>query len=164
MSIVSDSFFLTQLLTIYKGLVCPRMEYACHLCGGLTHAALLDRVESNAIHLISSPPLTNCLPSLKLRHSVASLAIFYLYFQANCSYNLVNFMPPPLQRPRCIRLPTLAHSYNVQSPYAKVNQYFHSFISSTGKLWNSLPLSAFPPAYDLDAFKRGLLRNLVNSN
>ena len=156
-------FSPTQLLTIYKGLVRPRMEYACHVWGGSTHTALLDRVESKAIRLISSPPLTNCLPSLKLRRNVASLAIFYRYFHANCSFDLANCMPPLLQRPRRTRLSTLAHPYTVQIPYARVNQYFHSFIPSTGKLWNSLPLSVFPPAYDLDAFKRGVSRHLLNS-
>ncbi len=72
-------------------------------------------------------------------------------------------MPPLLQRPRCTRLSPLAHPYTVQIPYARVNQYFHSSIPSTGKLWNSLPLSVFPPAYDLDVFKRGVSRHLVNS-
>ncbi len=90
------------------------MACVCTGEGGSTHAALLDRVESKAIRLISSPPLTNCLPSLKLRRSVASLAIFYRYFHANCSYDLPNCMPPLLQRPQCTRLSTLAHPYTVQ--------------------------------------------------
>ena len=38
----------------------------------------------------------------------------------------------------------------------RVNQYLHSFIPYTGKLWNFLPLSVFPPAYDLNSFKRGV--------
>ena len=33
---------------------------------------------------------------------------------------------------------------------ARVYQYLHSFIPYTGKLWNSLPLSVFPPSYDLN--------------
>ncbi len=46
--------------------------------GGSTHAALLDRVESKDIRIICSPPLTNCLTSLKLPCNVASLAILML--------------------------------------------------------------------------------------
>ncbi len=52
---------LYQLLTKYRGLVRPCMEYACHVLGGSTHTALLGRVESKAFSLISSPPLTSCL-------------------------------------------------------------------------------------------------------
>ena len=38
---------------------------------------------------------------------------------------------------------------------AKVNQYLQSFIPQTGKLCNFLPMSVFPPTYDLNSFKRG---------
>ena len=153
-----------QLLTIYRGLVRPCMEYACHVWGGSTHTALLDRVESKAFRLISSPPLTSCLLPLKSRRNVASLSIFYRYFHANCSSELANCMPPLLPRPRYTRLSLQAHPYTVQTPYARVNQYLHSFIPFTGKLWNSLPASVFPPVYDLNAFKRGVSRHLCNLN
>ena len=149
-----------QLLSLYRGLIRPCMEYASHVWGGSTHTALLNRVESKAFRLISSPPLTNCLQSLKFRRNVASLAIFYRYFHGYCSSELANCMPPPLLRPRCTRLSTYSHPYSVQLPYARVNQYLHSFIPSTGKLWNSLPDSVFPPSYDLDFFKRGVSGHL----
>ena len=107
-----------------------------------------------------SPPLTDCLDSLSHRRNVASLSIFYRYFHADCSSELANCMPPPLPRPRCTRLSTSSHPYSVHLPNARVNQYLHSFIPYTGKLWNSLPLSVFPPAYDLNSFKRGVSRHL----
>ena len=44
---------------------------------------------------------------------------------------------------------------------ARVNQQLHSFIPFTGKLWNSLPDSVFPPSYNLNSFKRGVLRHLL---
>merc|ERR1712035_239164 len=66
-----------------------------HMGGGSTHTSLLNRVESKALRLINSPPLTDCLQSLKIRHSVASLSIFYRYFHGNCSSELANCMPPP---------------------------------------------------------------------
>ena len=47
-----------QLLTLYRGLICPCMEYASHVWGGSTHTALLNRVESKAFRLINSSPLT----------------------------------------------------------------------------------------------------------
>ena len=54
-----------QLLTLYRGLIRPCMEYASQVWGGSTHTALLNRVESKAFRLINSPPLTDCLQSLK---------------------------------------------------------------------------------------------------
>ena len=45
-----------QLLTLYRGLICPCMGYA-----------LLNRVESKAFRLINSSPLTDCLKPLSPR-------------------------------------------------------------------------------------------------
>ena len=149
-----------QLLALYRGLVRPCVEYASHVWGGSTHTQLLNRVESKAFRLVDFPPLTDCLQPLASRRDVASLAIFYRFFHANCSSELANCMPPLLMRPRCTRLSTYSHPYSVQIPYARVNQYLHSFFVSTGKLWNSLPASVFPPSYDLNFFKREVSRHL----
>ena len=92
--------------------------------------------------------------------SLPYLSIFYRYFHVDCSSELANCMPPPLPRSRCTRLSTSPHSYSVHLPNARVNQYLHFFIPYTGKLWNPLPLSIFPPAYDLNSFKRGVSRQL----
>ncbi len=148
------------MLTIYKGLILPCIEYASQLWGGSTHTALLNRVESKAFRLINSPPLTDYILPLNLRRNVASLSIFYRYFRANCSSELANCMPPPLPRPRCIRLSSQAHPFTVQIPYTRVKQHLQSFIPVTGKLWNSLSLSVFPPSYDFNLFKRGVSRYL----
>ena len=59
---------------------------------GSIHTALLNRVESKAFRLISSPPLTDCLDSLSHQHNVASLSLFYHYFHADCSSELANCM------------------------------------------------------------------------
>ncbi len=123
--------------------------------------SLVYTVESKAFRLISSPPLTSCLLPLKSRRNGTFLSIFYRYFHANCSSELGNCIPPLLPRPRCKRLSSQAHSYTVQTPYARVNQ---SFFPCTGKLWNSLPASVFPPVYDLNAFKRGVSRHICNQN
>ena len=84
-----------QLLTLYRGLIRPCIEYASHIWGGSTHTALLNKVESKAFRLINSPPLTDCLQSLNVRRNVASLSIFYRYFHGYCSSELANCMPPP---------------------------------------------------------------------
>ena len=159
---LGNYFSPPQKLSLYRGLIRPCMEYASHVWGGSTHTKLLDKVEKKAFRLISSPPLTDCLHSLLHRRGVASLSIFYRYFHANCSSELANCMPPPLRRPRPTRLSTSAHPYSVQIPHARVNQYRDSFFPSTGELWNSLPASVFPPAYNLNTFKREVSRHLAN--
>ncbi len=155
-------FSPNQLLTIYRALVRPCMEYACHVWGGSTHTALLNSVESKAFRLIRSPALTSSLLPLKSRREVASLSIFYRYFHANCSSELANCMPPLLLCSRHTHLSTQAHSYTLQIPFARVNQYCDSFFLSTVKVWNCLPASVFPPVYDLNAFKRGVSRHFCN--
>ena len=69
-----------HLLTLYRGLILPCMEYASHVWGGSTHTALLNRVESKAFRLINSSFLTDCFQPLSHRRNVASLALFYCYF------------------------------------------------------------------------------------
>ena len=86
--------------------------------------------------------LTVLIP--KVIDAMLHLYLFYHYFHADCSSELVNCMPLPLQRHRCTRLSTFSHTYSVHLSNATVDQYFHSFIPYTGKLWNSLPLSVFP--------------------
>ena len=119
--------------------------------GGWTHTALLNRVESKAFRLINSPPLTDCLVFLSHRRNVASLSLFYRHFHADCSSQLANCMPPSLPRPRFTKLST-SHPFSVHLSNARINQYFNSFTPFTGKIWNSLRLSVFPPAYDLNSF------------
>ncbi len=143
-----------QLLTLYRGLIRPCMEYSCHVWGGSTHTALLNKVESKAFRLINYPPLTDCLQSLDLRRNVASLAIFYRYSYENCSSELADCMPPLLPRLVNTRQSAQSHSRSVQTPYARVNQYAQSFFLSTGKLWNCLPQSVFPCTYDLNSFEK----------
>ena len=137
------------------------MEYASHVWGGFTHTALLNKVESKAFRLINSSPLTDCLQPLSHHRNVASLALFYRYFHANCSSDLANCMPALLPRPRCTRLASFSHPpYSVHLSNARVNQYSQSFIPFSGKLWNSLPASVFPPAYVLNCFKREVSTHL----
>ena len=113
-----------------------------------------------ASRIINSPPLTDCLDSLSYWRNVTSLSLSYRYFHADCSSELVNCMSPSLPRPRCTRFSTSSHPYSVHLSNVRVNQYLHFFIPYTGKLWNYLFLSVFPPTYDLNFFKRGVSKHL----
>ena len=69
-----------QLLAIYRGAVRPCMEYASHIWGGSTHTVILEKVESRAFRFINSPALTNSLQSLSSRRILASLSLYYRYY------------------------------------------------------------------------------------
>ena len=130
------------------------------MSGGSTHTTLLNRVKSKAFCLINSSPLTDCLNSLSHWHNAASLSLYYRYFHADCSSELENCMPPPSHGTSTSTRLFISHPYSIHLSNAKVNQYLHSFIPYTSKLWNSLPLSVFIPAYDMNFFKRGVSRHL----
>src|ERR1700755_1995838 len=143
-----------QLLALYRGAVRPCMEYVSHIWGGSTHTAILEKVESRAFRLINSPTLTNSLQSLSSRRIVASLSLYYRYYSGHCSSELSRCIPPPLRRARATRLSTQSHPFSVQLPDPRLNRYAHSYMYSTGKVWNTLPLSVFPTSFDLNTFKR----------
>src|SRR6201990_1832381 len=130
------------------------MEYASHIWGGSTHTALLEKVESRAFRLINSPALTNSLQSLSTRRIVASLSLYYRYYNGLCSSELSRCIPPPLRRARATRLSTHSHPFSVQLSDPTLNHYAHSYMCFTGKVWNALPLSVFPTSFDLHTFKR----------
>ena len=124
LSRLRNFFNPTQLLTLYRGLIRPCMEYNSHVWGGSTHTALLNRVESKAFRLINSRPLTDSLQPLSLRRNVASLSLFYRYYHGHCSFELLNSIPPPLRRPCNTRLAANSHPFSVQLSNARVNRYF----------------------------------------
>src|ERR1700755_1810612 len=99
-------FTPSQLLALYRGVVRSCMEYASHIWGVSTHTALLEKVESRAFLLINSPALTNSLQSLSTRRIVASLSLYYRYYNGHFSSELSRRIPPPLRRARATRLST----------------------------------------------------------
>ena len=159
------NFFTSrQLFTLYVGTIRPCMEYCCHVWGRSPGVELLDRVESKAIRLIASPPLTDSLPSLSCRRDVASLALFYKYHFGHCSAELSRCVPPPLARPRATRQSVQSHSYAVQLQNSRIERYSRSFFPATSVLWNNLPQAVFPSQYNLQSFKCNINRLLRNNH
>ncbi|KAL7631072.1 UNVERIFIED_CONTAM: hypothetical protein RMT77_018626 [Armadillidium vulgare] len=130
------------------------MEYASHIWGGSTHTALLEKVESGAFRLINSPALANSLQSLSARRIVASLSLYYRYYNKHCSSELSRRIPPPLRRARATRLSTQSHPFSVQPSDPRLNRYAQSYKYSTGKVWNTPPSSVFPTSFDFHNFRR----------
>src|ERR1700755_2286491 len=80
------------------------MEYVSHIWGGSIHTALLEKVDSRVFRLINSSALTNCLQSLSACRTVASLSLYYRYYNGHCSTELSCRIPPPLRRARATLL------------------------------------------------------------
>ena len=65
------------------------MYGVCFTCLGRLHSySSFEQREIKYFRLINSSPLTDCLQPLSHRCNVASLALFYRYFHANCSSDL----------------------------------------------------------------------------
>ncbi|MPC27795.1 hypothetical protein E2C01_020979 [Portunus trituberculatus] len=63
-----------KLLTLY---IHPCMKYSSHVWGDSTYTVLLDRVESKAFRLISSPPVFSLFLTTGMLHLLlSSTAIF----------------------------------------------------------------------------------------
>ena len=126
------------------------MEYASHIWGGSTP----HKVESRVFRLINSSARTNSLQSLSSRQILATLSLYYRYYNGHCSSELLRRIPPPLRSARATRLSTRSHPFSVQLSNPRLNRYAHSYMYSFGKVWNTLPLSVFPTFFDLHTFKR----------
>ncbi|KAL7648516.1 UNVERIFIED_CONTAM: hypothetical protein RMT77_000422 [Armadillidium vulgare] len=138
------------------------MEYCSHIWGGSGFTRLLDRVESKAKRLINSPTLSNSLDSLSLRSDVGALSLFYRYYSGKCSRELSTHVPPPLRRPRRTRGAMSAHQFCVDIGNSRLFRCGASFFPATSVLWNSLPSSVFPSAFNLNFFKACVCAHLRN--
>src|ERR1700755_184637 len=115
------------------------MEYASHIWGGSPHTALLEKVESRAFRLINSSALTYSLQSLSARRIVASLSLYYRYYNGHCSSELSRRISPQLRRARATSYSTHSHLICVQLSDLRLNRYDQSYMYFTGEVWNTLP-------------------------
>ena len=98
------------------------------ISGFSPYTPLLDRVESEAIHLIGDPSLTLTLDSLSLS---------YQHYFGHYSDALAACVLPPMTRPHSTRQASIAHSYCVELSNARINWFRDGFFPSTSRLWNS---------------------------
>ena len=134
------------------------MLFRSHVWGGSPrdHVTCLDLIQSLAVRLIDSPELTSSLQPLRARRNVASLSLFYRYYNGRCSFELGRCLRPPLRRVCGTRQEALSHAFSVEIPNPRLNRRRDSFFVYTSSMWNDLHSSVFPSTYNLDSFKRGV--------
>ena len=121
-------FTSSQHFKLYVGLIHPRLEYCSHIWGGSSFTSLLDRVESKAIRLINDSTLTDSLDSLSLRRKLASLSLFYKYFNGRCSVELAGCVPPLLRRARNTHQATFSHRFCVELVNSRIWRHSDCFL------------------------------------
>ena len=114
---------------------------------------LLDKVQSKAIRIITSPNLTNSLQSLSHRRLVADLSIFYRYFYGHCSQEIKNIIPHPRRHARTTRGSTHSHPFQDTLPNLRTLAHKSYFIPRTPQLWNSQSSIIFSEPYNVSPFK-----------
>ena len=143
------------ILHLYKSLIRPCMEYCCHIWAGASTSMLnmLERIQVRVINMIG-PNLSSGLQSLSHRRNVASLSLFYRYYNGLCSDELSALVPPRKVFVRSTRSAAKSHLHTVEIP---------SFFPRTSVLWNKMPSSCFPEQIDLNRFKSRVNRHLLGA-
>ena len=156
--------FLTpdSILYLYKSQIRPCMEYCCHIWGGSSNDALslLDKVQKRILNLVG-PALAANLQPLSHRRDVASLSLFYKYYNGHCSKELASLVPSTKIHSRVTRHSIKSHPFSVTVP--KCSKNFHSFLEHQffGICFFHLALSCFPDSYNLQSFKSSVNRYLA---
>ena len=84
------------IFQLYKSLIRPCMgEYCCHIWAGASSVVLylLDKVQRRIVNIIG-PNLAVNLQPLSHRPNIASLSLFYKYFNGRCSSELSSQILP----------------------------------------------------------------------
>ena len=147
-----------SIVYLYKA-IRPCMAYCCHIWAGAsaTFLSLLDRVQKRVANLISLE-LSSRLQPLSHRRNVASLCLFYKYFNGECSDELHALVPPRRKHPLQTQQAARPHPYTVEIPRCKRAFYSNSFFPRTVRHWNSLPEFCFPNSTDMQKFNTKVSR------
>jgi hypothetical protein len=114
----------------------------------------IDSIQRRAVRLINNGTLTSGLQSMEHIRQVGSLSLFYRYYHGHCSTELSQLIPPAPIHHRHTRGTLSEHPYTVDICRLRTGSFSSSFLNTTGRLWNSLPASMFPPTYNLNLFKK----------
>ena len=149
-------------LYLYKSIICPCMEYCCHVWAGAPSSYLefLDKLPKQISRTVG-PSLAASLEPLAHCQNVASLRLFCKYYFGRCSSVLTKLVPPPFSRGRSTRYSDRLHDFSVTIPRCYKDAYVNSYFPCTAKLWNSVPIECFPLTCDLNGFTSRINRHLL---
>ncbi|XP_065645759.1 uncharacterized protein LOC136076213 [Hydra vulgaris] len=110
---------------------------------------------------IVRPALTANLQPLSHCRNVASLSLFYKYYNGYCSNELASLVPSTKFHFRVTRHLIKSHPFTATVPKCSKSSYSSSFFLRTSVLWKWLSLSCFTDSYNLQSFKSSVNRYLA---
>ena len=139
-----------SLETIYIAFIRPLLEYGDSIWDNCTQADKyeLDKIQNEAARIatgVSKPVSINnlykeiCWESLQKRRNDHKVTLFFKMYYHLAPVYLSSFIPMQIND---ISRYNLRNSNNIQTIRAKTNQYNISFLPSTIKDWNNLPVEA----------------------
>ena len=149
-------------LYLYKSIICPCMEYCCHVwvVAHSCYLELLDKLQKRICRTVG-PSLAASLEPLTHHRNVTSLSLFYRYYFGRCSSKLAQLIPLPFSRGRSTHYSDRLHDFSVTIPRCYKDVHVNSFFPRTDRLWKRLPIECFPLTYDLSGFKYRINRHLL---
>ena len=151
-------------VTAYKAFVRPLMEYASPVWSGGASSALqlLDKIQNRAISIFDiTNPVNLCIQPLFHRRNVASLCVFYKFFNQPATSELKMLIPGLATRPRCTRLTSALHRFALEFRKSRTSSHLRSFIPCIGRLWNELLQNVFPAEFNMQLFKSSINQFLM---
>ena len=149
-------------LYLYKSVICPCMEYCCHIWAGAPrcYLELLDKLQKQTCWSVgpslAAPlePLARCLNVAGL--SLLQVLFWWMFFRTGPAGS-TSFFLREVYSLNSDRL----HDFSVTIPRCYKDVYVNSFFPCTARLWNSLPLECSPLTYNLNGFEPRVNRHLL---
>ena len=146
----------TNLPTIYRTFVRPRMEYNSHVLAGASRSILkpLDRMQERAKVLINDNRVSNSIDLLEHRRNVACVSLWYRYYNGRSSCEIRELVPDNHMFLRSTRTSRRAYPIVVDCAVNRTMHYReNSFLSRSACLGNDLPAEILPVGYDIVKLK-----------
>ena len=152
-----------SLETIYFSFIRPLLEYADVIWDNCTYYEKLelDKIQSEAARIVSGATKLVSLhalyeevgwESLEKRRRKHKLLLLYKMFNNLSPLYLCSLIPPTVDTQSSYNL---RNAHNIRTIHSRTTQYFNSFLPSTIREWNTLPLDV-RNCDSINSFKRKL--------
>ena len=135
-------------LYLYKSIICPCMEYCCHVWAGAPscYLELLDKLQKRICRTVGRS-LAAFLEPLAHRWNVTGLSLFCRYYFGRGSSELTQLVPFSYSRGSSTRYFDRLHGLSVTIPRCFKDAYINSMFPRTARIWNSQPIECFSLTY-----------------